>query len=67
MAEYRALLTDREREILSGQADVEMNYVYQVRSRVRSKIDRLMEDIRILDEHHPELLQKIEEIVCGSD
>lgn len=41
MATYRALLTDREREVLSGEADVSQNYVYQIPSRVRNKIDRL--------------------------
>ncbi|ELY84288.1 hypothetical protein C486_00759, partial [Natrinema gari JCM 14663] len=31
----RALLTEREREILTGEADVTDNYRYSVESRVR--------------------------------
>lgn len=63
MADYRALLTDREREILSGEADVSQNYVYQIRSRVQDKIDRLADDIAFLETHQPELFQRLEEVV----
>lgn len=59
MAEYRGLLTDREREILRGEVDVSRNYVYQIRSRVRSKIDRLETDLEILETHHPDLADKL--------
>lgn len=63
MTDYRALLTDREREILTGEADVSRNYVYQIRSRVREKVRRLGEDIRILEAHHPDLLEELEEAI----
>lgn len=65
MADYRALLTDREREILGGDADVSRNYVYQIRSRVRAKIDRLSEDVEILEREHPDLLERLEGVVLG--
>jgi len=61
VTDYRGLLTDREREVLSGEADVSRNYVYQIRSRVRGKIDRLAEDLRILEEHHPDLAERLRE------
>lgn len=67
MADYRALLTDREREILGGDADVSRNYVYQIRSRVRGKIDRLAEDIEILEREHPDLLARLERVVLGEE
>lgn len=63
MATYRALLTDREREILAGKADVSQNYVYQIRSRVRGKIERLTDDIEFLEEHHTDLYQELRESV----
>lgn len=67
MADYRALLTDREREILGGDADVSRNYVYQIRSRVRGKIDRLAEDVAILEDEHPDLLARLERVVLGEE
>ena len=67
MTDYRGLLTDREREILSGEVEVSRNYVYQIRTRVRDKIDRLAEDIRILEAHHPDLIDELEEIFYSDD
>lgn len=63
MGGYRGLLTDREREVLSGDADVSRNYVYQIRTRVRGKIDRLAEDVRILETDHPDLFERLQEVV----
>lgn len=59
LADYRGLLTDREREILTGRADVSKNYVYQIRHRVRAKIERLETDVEILIEHQPDLAQEL--------
>ena len=54
--EGRALLTDREREIISGDADVSDNYKYKVESTVRNRIrKRLSDDIEFLEEHFPEV------------
>lgn len=62
--EYRAILTPREREILSGEADVSESYYYRVVSRVREKIKILGEDLEILDENHPTLANELYETVC---
>lgn len=62
--QYRGLLTDREREILAGEADVSDNYRYRVVSRTRTKLNALETDIEILEEHHPELLEEIRAVVC---
>lgn len=67
MADYRGLLTDREREVLGGEVDVSRNYVYQVRSRVRGKIDRLGEDAAVLEAHHPELHAELRAAVCEDE
>ena len=63
MAERRALLTDREREIISGKADVSDDYRYQTVSRVRKRFRRLEEDLKTLGEHG-ELLEELREVVC---
>lgn len=65
--QYRGLLTQREREILSGDADVSDNYRYRVVSRVRTKIRALEKDVQILAEHRPDLLDELKEAACNDD
>lgn len=62
--QYRGLLTDREQEILTGEADVDENYRYRVVSRVRKKIQRLEADTELLAEHRADLLEELREAVC---
>lgn len=65
MGRRRALLTDRERELLASEDEDEKEYRYQAASRIRNKIqDELTDDIEILEEHHPELLADLKEVVC---
>jgi len=64
MAERRALLTDREREIISKNADVSDDYRYQTISRVRKRFRRLEGDLEALGEHG-ELLEELREVVCN--
>lgn len=61
---YRAILTDREEEILLGEADVSEKYYYRVVTRVRQKIEQLEEDLRVLDKGHDSLGDELREIVC---
>ena len=66
--EGRALLTDREQEILSGEADVSDNYKYKVQSIVRNRIrKRLSDDMAILEEHFPEAYALVKEEVGGDE
>jgi len=60
----RALLTDREREILLGNADVTDKYRGVVISRVRNKIGLLDQDLPAL-EAHDTLADELREVVCG--
>lgn len=62
----RALLTEREREILSREADVTDNYRYSVESRVRKRIrDRLEGDVGVIREFYPEIFDElIYPVVC---
>jgi hypothetical protein len=63
--EYRAILTEREKEILSGEADVDEKYYYRVVTRVRQKVEQLEADLDVLDEHHDSLGDELRDIVCG--
>ena len=63
MTDRRALLTDREREIVSGEADVSDDYRYQTISRVRKRLRRLEGDLEALGKHG-DLLEELREVVC---
>lgn len=63
VSERRALLTDREREIITGEADVQDSYRYQTISRVRSRLDRLEDDLEAF-EQHGDLADELRDIVC---
>lgn len=63
--ERRGLLTKREREIISGEADVNDEYYYSVVSRVRGKINNLARDAELLQEHHPDLSKELREAVSA--
>lgn len=63
MSDRRALLTDREREIITGEADVSDSYRYQTISRVRSRFTRLSEDLDAFASHG-DLLDELREVVC---
>lgn len=59
----RALLTDREREIIANKADVSEDYRYQTISRIRQRFDRLEKDMEVF-EQHGELANELRDIVC---
>lgn len=61
----RSLLTDREKEILAGDADVSEKYYYVVVTRVRNKIQGVEDDLEFLTEHHSDLADELDEVVCG--
>lgn len=63
VSDRRALLTDREREIVAGEADVSDSYRYQTISRVRKRLERLEGDIEAL-EKHGDLAAELRQIVC---
>lgn len=63
----RALLTDRQRELLTD-PDVEPARRYQAVSRIRRRIENeLSEDCDLLREHHPELYAELREVVCDAE
>lgn len=64
MTDRRALLTDREREIVANEADVSDSYRYQTISRIRSRLERLDGDLDALGKHG-DLLDELREVVCS--
>lgn len=58
----RALLTDREREVLARRAGSDA-YRATVRSRVRNRLDPLQADVEVLATHEPELFEQLCEVV----
>ena len=65
--QYRGLLTEREREILQGDADVSDNYQYRVVSRIRTKIENIDDDAEILAENREDLLEELRDVVCKNE
>lgn len=63
MARTRALLTERDRELVTDEEGG--NRRYQAVSEIRSRInEELSTDIQLLEEHHPELLEELRRVVC---
>lgn len=61
----RALTTNRDRRQIARVGDATDSEHYQAVSRVRRRIrENLGEDIELLQENHPELLEEIRELVC---
>jgi hypothetical protein len=61
--QYRGILTEREKEILRGDDDVSESYEYRVVSRVRSKIEKVEEDMEVLEEHDSDLSDELRDAV----
>jgi len=57
-------MTTTDRERITGEADVSDEKRYQAIHRVRSRIEELETDVEVLAEHHPELLEELQEAVC---
>lgn len=59
----RALMTERERELITADEYDSVNY--QAVSRVRKRIEtELLTDVSVLANNHPELLAELEAVVC---
>lgn len=66
MAKTRALLTNTDRKYITGEEGDEKKY--QATSRIRRRVqEELPRDIELLEEHHPDLLQELREVVCTDD
>lgn len=56
----RALLTEREREVLAGRAGTDA-YRATVRTRVRNRLRKLKRDAEVLEANEPELYDSVRE------
>ncbi|MFC7046238.1 hypothetical protein ACFQH6_13180 [Halobacteriaceae archaeon GCM10025711] len=63
-SDHQALLSDRERDILAGDADVDDAEAHRAESRVERRVtDRLEDDLSLLREHRPALYDHVRELV----
>jgi hypothetical protein len=68
MGRYRAVMTDTDRRHIAGKGDPEDRQVDQSVYRVRQRIsEELPQDIAVLEEHRPDLLEELHEVVCGDE
>lgn len=58
----RALLTEREREVVAG-IDASPSYQSQVKSSLKTRSDELRKDVQLLAKHNPEIADRIIEAV----
>lgn len=63
MSHGRGLLTETEREAIAGESSD--SYRYKTRSFFRDRLDEVGDDIDVLEEHDPELLKELREVVCN--
>lgn len=64
VARTRALLTENDREVLAGEKgdqNRQRNVKWEVESRIE---DELVSDVEVLQNHQPDLYDKLCEIVC---
>lgn len=68
MGRYRALMTETDREHITGESDPSQDQkdqaVYRVRQRIR---EELPEDIETLEEERPDVLRELREVVCEGE
>lgn len=63
MSRTRALMTDTERKQIAGEESRQRRY--EATARVRRRVqEELVEDVEVLAEHHPELLDELRDVVC---
>lgn len=67
MGQYRAVMTAKDRERITGEAEVPDSKRYEAASRIRKRIEELEEDAEILQKHHPELYEELHNVVCEEE
>lgn len=68
MGRYRAIMTETDREHISGESDPSQQQKDQAVYRVRQRInEELPHDIEVLREHRPDVLSELREVVCEAD
>lgn len=53
----RGILTERDREIIRDEPNHDRRP--EIKSRVRTRVDRVQQDLQIIEEHDPELAEQL--------
>ena len=65
MGRYRAIMTDTDRAYIAGEGEATKHQRQQSVTRIRSRItEEIPQDIEILAEHRPDLLEDLRDVVC---
>jgi hypothetical protein len=68
MGRYRAIMTETDRDHITGESDPSQRQkdqaVYRVRQRISEELPR---DIEVLEEHRPDVLEELRIVVCEDD
>ncbi|QCW02899.1 hypothetical protein FGF80_06460 [Natrinema pallidum] len=68
MGRYRAIMTETDREHISGKSNPTQQQKDQAVYRVRQRIsEELPNDIEVLKEHRPDVLEELQSVVCEED
>lgn len=68
MGRYRAIMTETDREHITGESDPSQDQKDQAVYRVRQRIsEELPHDIQVLKEHRPDVLEELCKVVCEED
>jgi hypothetical protein len=68
MSRYRALMTDTDREHISGKSNPSDSQQDQAVYRVRQRIhEELPQDIEVLAEDRPDVLDELRAVVCEDE
>lgn len=65
MGEGRALLTERERDAITGEESD--SYRYKTRTYLRKRLEKLEADAELLAEHEPDLYDELRDVVCDEE
>jgi len=68
MGRYRAVMTETDREHISGKSKPSQRQKDQAVYRVRQRIsEELPHDIEVLKQHRPDVLEELREVVCENE
>lgn len=68
MGRYRAIMTDTDRDHITGESNPSQDQKDQAVYRVRQRInEELRHDIQVLKEHRPDVLEELREVVCDDE
>lgn len=68
MGRYRAIMTETDRDHITGESEPSQQQKDQAVYRVRQRIsEELPHDIEVLEKHRPDVLEELREVVCDEE